>query len=78
MGKCKEYTVSTPREASNGVTVTYQKRRRKIRLRGWFDHIVGTEPLEVSLGAFLTQLNISLDDIQKALAEQSESEKEQN
>jgi hypothetical protein len=44
----------------------------------WQDCNLNFESIGISLGEFLFKLGVTLDDVQKALAEQSESEKEQN
>jgi hypothetical protein len=52
---------------SSGLDVTYYKTTRRIEFGGWYDHIVGIEPTEMSLREFLNKLGITLRDCEKAL-----------
>mgnify|MGYP001557952952 CR=1 FL=1 len=43
---------------SSGITVTYIKTRRVIRVNGWYDSIVGIEGFELPIDEFLEKLGI--------------------
>jgi len=50
-----------------GICVYYVKSKKTIRVFGWYDSIVGIKSEEIPLKDFLFSLNISEDDIKKAL-----------
>jgi hypothetical protein len=52
---------------SSGLDVTYYRKDRRISFGGWYDHCVGIEPTEMSLGDFFRKLGITLRDCHKAL-----------
>ena len=53
--------------AAYGTDVTYIRSRRVFLMGGWFDHIVGMESQEISLGDFLRAFRIGVADVQEAL-----------
>ena len=54
---------------SEGISVTYRKRDRRLFFSGWYDSIVGIPGGEVSLDGFLRGLGVTLKDCRKALEE---------
>ncbi len=53
----------------DGVTVSYRKKDRMVFLSGWYEQYAGISGDEVSLGALLVGLGITLKDCEKAISE---------
>lgn len=61
--------ITTGSERS-GVDISWMKRRKVIRIGGWYDSFVGIESEEMTLKDFLTTLGITLEDCQNALKDE--------
>lgn len=56
-------------DGHNGINVLYARQQRELTVYGWYDEARSLEGGEVSLGDFLRELGITLEDCRKALAE---------
>jgi len=52
-----------------GIRVQYVKRRKTLRINGFYDSFVGIETTEITLKDFFERLNITLKDCQSAFKE---------
>lgn len=52
-----------------GIKVQYIRRRKTLRINGWYDSIVAIETTEITLKDFFESLNITLKDCQSVFNE---------
>lgn len=62
---CKSIVSGGLRE---GVAVRYYRKTHRIQVDGWYDSMVGIEPMELSLAEFLTELGITSAIVMDVLA----------
>lgn len=69
MGKYRKVrtSVGTDKDEREGVQAAYYYRESVLTLSGWYDTMVGINPVEMTLEDFLRDLGITLEDCRNAL-----------
>lgn len=49
-------------QSSSGVDITFTRSRGMIRVGGWYDHMVGITPVDISLKEFFERIGITKKD----------------